>query len=73
MEHMLQDMRTELKALSRQLDNMNSDVQEIKRQLAESTAKKSPCDKNECTAEARIACNGCPGFYEWKEKRDNNA
>ena len=33
MEHMLQDMRTELKAMSRQLDNMNRDIQEIKKQL----------------------------------------
>ena len=68
-EHMLQDLRTEVKAMSRQLDNMNKDVQEIKRQLAESTAKKSPCDKNGCTAEARIACTGCPEFFKWKENK----
>ena len=73
MEHMLQDIRTEVKAMNRQLDNMNRDIQLIKRQLAENTAKNSPCDRNGCTAEARIACIGCPEFYEWKEKSGNDA
>lgn len=36
-EHMLQDMRTELKALSRQLDNMNRDIQLIKKHLTTTT------------------------------------
>ena len=72
-EHILQDVRTEVKAMHKQLDSMNDDIQKIKRQLAENTAKKSPCDKNGCTAEARIACTGCPEFYEWKEKSGNDA
>ena len=49
MEHMLQDMRTELKAMSRQLDNMNSDIQLIKRQLAEQEKRICDC---KCTESA---------------------
>ena len=36
-QHMLQDMRTELKAMSRQLDKMDNDIQEIKKQLTTTT------------------------------------
>ena len=49
MEHMLQDIRTEVKAMSRQLDNMNRDIQLIKRQLAEQ--EKHICDCK-CTESA---------------------
>ena len=46
-EHMLQDIRTEVKALSRQLDNMNRDIQEIKRQFAEQDKHNFTCKCNE--------------------------
>ena len=48
-ESMLRDLRAEIKAMSRQIDNMNSDIQEIKRQLAEQ--EKHICDCK-CTESA---------------------
>ena len=51
-EHMLQDMRTELKALSRQLDNLNSDIQEIKKHLTTTTITVST---DKCTDNAVIS------------------
>ena len=47
LEHMLQDLRIEVKAMSRQLDNMNKDIQEIKRQLAEKDKQVITCNCDE--------------------------
>ena len=46
-ESMLRDLRAEIKAMSRQIDNMNSDIQEIKRQLAEQDKHNFTCKCNE--------------------------
>ena len=54
MEHLLQDMWTELKAMSRQLDRMDKDIQLIKRQLAEQEKHICDCKCNESAGKSDL-------------------